>query len=113
MAFINCTQPSSANTTCTGSPISTGNNGTLQANVVLKDQYGNVAVAAGAVSIALSSSATSQYTVSPATVSINSGGSQTNQFTVTPATNNPNTTTITAHVTSGGSWPDITIQVKK
>jgi type II secretory pathway pseudopilin PulG len=113
MAFINCTQPTSANTTCTGSPLSTGSNGTLQANVALKDQYGNIAVAASAVSIALSSSDTGQYTVTPSTVSINAGGSQTNQFTVNPATNNPATTTITAHVKSGGSWSDITIQVKK
>jgi type II secretory pathway pseudopilin PulG len=113
MAFINCTQPSSANTACTGSPLSTGNNGTLQGNVALKDQYGNVAVASGAVAISLTSSNTGQYTVSPSSVSIGVGGSQTNQFTVTPATNNPATTTITAHVTSGGSWPDVTIQVKK
>jgi hypothetical protein len=113
MAFINCTQPTSANTTCTGSPLSTGNNGTLQANVALKDAYGIVSVAASAVSISLTSSSTTNYTVSPATVSIGSGGSQSNQLTVTPAKNNPATTTITAHVTSGGSWPDATIQVTK
>jgi hypothetical protein len=113
IAFINCTQPTSANTTCTGSPLSTGNNGTLQANVALKDQYGNVAVAPGAVSITLTSSSTTDYTVSPSPVTINPGGSQTNRFTVTPATNNPATTRITAHVTLGGSWSDITIQVTK
>jgi type II secretory pathway pseudopilin PulG len=113
MAFINCTQPTSANTTCTGSPLSTGNNGTLQANLALKDQYGNIAVATGAVSITLTSSNTGQYTVTPSSVSINAGGSQSNQFTVTPATNNPATTTITAHVQAGGSWSNITIQVKK
>jgi hypothetical protein len=113
MAFINCTQPSSANTTCTGSPLPTGNNGTLQANVALKDTYGNIAVATGAVTISLTSSSTTNYTVSPASVTISSGGSQSNQFTVTPAKNNPATTTITAHVTSGGSFADITIQVTK
>ena len=113
MAFINCTKPSSANTTCTGSPFQTGNNGTLQANVALKDQYGNIAVAPGAVSIKLTSSSTSDYTVTPSTVSIASGGSQSNQLTVAPATNNPATTTIKAQVQSGGSWSDITIQVTK
>ena len=63
MAFINCTQPSAANTTCAGSPFSTGNNGTLQANVALKDAYGNIATAASAVSINLTSSSPGNYTV--------------------------------------------------
>ncbi len=113
MAFINCTQPSAANTTCAGSPLSTGNNGTLQANVALKDTYGNIAAATSAVTISLTSSSTTDYTVAPSSVTISSGGSQSNQFTVTPAKNNPPTTTITAHVTSGGGFSDITIQVEK
>ena len=113
MAFINCTQPSNPNASCAGSPLPTGNNGTLQANVALQDQYGNIAVAPGAVSIKLTSNSTANYTVTPSPVSIASGGSQSNQFTVKPATNNPATTKITAQVQSGGSWSDISIQVTK
>jgi hypothetical protein len=113
MAFINCTQPSAANTTCAGSPLSTGNNGTLQANVALKDNWGNIAVATGTVSITVTSGSLTDYTVSPSPLTIPAGGSQTNQLTVTPAKNNPATTTITAHVTSGGSWSNATIQVTK
>jgi hypothetical protein len=113
MAFINCTQPSAANTKCVGSPLSTGNNGTLQANIALIDTYGNIAVAPSAVSITLTSSSTPNYTVAPSPVAIASGGSQSNQLTVTPAQNNPATTTITAHVTTGQGWADITIQVTK
>ena len=70
MAFINCTLPSAANTTCAGSPLSTGNNGTLQANVALKDAYGNIATAASAVSINLTSSSLGDYTVAPSPVTI-------------------------------------------
>jgi type II secretory pathway pseudopilin PulG len=112
IAFINCTLPSAANTTCAGSPLSTGNNGTLQANIALKDAYGNIATAASAVSINLTSSSTTDYTVAPTPVTIGVGGSQSNQLTVTPAQNNPATTTITAHATSGG-FADVTIQVQK
>jgi len=113
MAFINCTLPTSANTTCVGSPLQTGSNGTLQANVALKDTYGNIAVAPSAVSITLTSGNTNNYTVSPSTVTISSGGSQSNQLTITPAKSNPPTTTITAHLTTGQGWADVTIQVKK
>jgi type II secretory pathway pseudopilin PulG len=112
MAFVNCTQPSAANTTCAGSPLSTGNNGTLQANVSLIDAYGNTATAASALSINLSSSSTADYTVAPSPVSIASGGTQSNQLTVTPKQNNPGLTTITAHATSGG-FADISIKVQK
>lgn len=112
IAFINCTQPSSANTTCAGSPLQTGNNSTLQANVAVKDIYGNIAVATASMSIDVTSASTANYTVTPSSVSISSGGSQSNQLTVKPVTNNPVTTMITAHVSSGG-WPDATIQVKK
>jgi hypothetical protein len=112
MAFINCTLPSAANTTCAGSPLGTGNNGTLQANVALKDTYGNIAYATSALTINLTSSSTTNYTVAPSSVTISVGGSQSNQLTVTPAKNNPATTTITAHATSGG-FADITIQVQK
>jgi hypothetical protein len=114
MAFINCTQPSNPNPTCSGAqPFSTGNNGTLQANIGLKDAYGNVASATAAVSITLTSSSTPNYTVSPSPVTVAVGGGQTNQFTVTPAQSNPATTTFTAHVTSGGSWSNITLTVSK
>ena len=112
IAFINCTQPTSANTTCAGSPFSTGNNGTLQANIALKDTYGNTATATSALSITLTSSSTTDFTVSPTPVAISVGGSQSNQLTVTPAKNNPALTTITAHVTSGG-FADNTVQVQK
>jgi type II secretory pathway pseudopilin PulG len=113
MVFINCTQPTSANTTCAGSPLATGNNGTLQANVALKDNYGNITAATGPVSITLTSNNPGEYSVTPTPVSIGSGGSQTNQFTVSPVHSNPATSTITAHVASGGSWSDISIDVKK
>jgi type II secretory pathway pseudopilin PulG len=113
MAFINCTLPTSANTTCSGQPISTGNSATLQANVALKDNWGNIAVAPSAVSITLSSGDTSKYTVSPASVTISAGGSQSNQLTITPVASNPPTTTIKAHLTSGQGWADASIQVKK
>ena len=112
IAFINCTLPSVANTTCAGPPFSTGNNGTLQANIAVKDTYGNVAVAASALSITLTSSSTPNYTVAPSPVTIAVGGSQTNQLTVTPAQNNAALTTITAHVTGGG-WTDVTVTVQK
>jgi type II secretory pathway pseudopilin PulG len=112
IAFINCTQPTSANTTCASPPFSTGNNGTLQANVALKDTYGNTAVAASAITVNLTSSSTTDYTVSPASVTIAAGGSQSQQLTVTPAQNNPSLTTITAHATSGG-FADKTVQVQK
>ncbi|MGN6797914.1 MAG: hypothetical protein ACTHKS_07160, partial [Gaiellaceae bacterium] len=112
LVFINCTQPTAANTTCAGSPLSTGNNGTLQANVALNDTYGNVAVTAAAITINLTSGSTTNYTVSPASVTIAAGGSQSNQLTVTPAKNNPALTTITAHPTSGG-FSDISVQVQK
>ena len=112
MAFINCTQPTAANTTCAGSPLSTGNNGTLQANIALKDAYGNIAAATSALSITLASSSTTDYTVAPTPVTIAVGGGQSNQLTVTPAKNNAALTTITAHATSGG-FADVTIQVQK
>jgi len=111
LAFINCTQPTSANTTCTGSPLSTGNNGTLQANVAVKDTYGNTAVATSTMTISLSSSSTPDYTVLPTSVTISPGGSQSQQLTVTPAKNNPGLTTIRAQ-TSGG-FADGTVQVQK
>jgi len=113
IAFINCTQPTSANTTCSGSPFSTGNNGTLQANVALNDTYGNLAAATSALTINVTSASTSDYTVSPSpSVSIAVGASQSNQLTVTPAKNNPGLTLITAHATSGG-FSDVTVQVQK
>jgi type II secretory pathway pseudopilin PulG len=111
IAFINCTQPTSANTTCTGSPLSTGNNGTLQANVAVKDAYGNTAVATSTMTISLSSSSTPDYTVLPTSVTISPGGSQSQQLTVTPAKNNPGLTTIRAQ-TSGG-FADATVLVQK
>jgi type II secretory pathway pseudopilin PulG len=112
IAFINCTQPTSANTTCTGSPFTTGNNGTLQANIGVIDSYGNTAVAASTMTISMTSGSTANYTVSPLSVTINAGGGQSNQLTVTPATNNANLTTITAHVTAGG-FADASVQVQK
>jgi type II secretory pathway pseudopilin PulG len=113
IAFINCTKPSNPNATCAGSPFSTGNNGTLKANIGVTDTYGNTAVATSAMTITLTSSSTTNYTVSPSPVTISAGGSQSNQLTVTPAKSNPSLTTITAHVTSGGGFSDKTVQVKK
>jgi hypothetical protein len=112
IGFINCTQPTAANTSCAGPPFSTGNNGTLQANVAVKDNYGNTAVSAAAISISLTSSSTADYTVAPTTVTIAAGGSQSQQLTVTGAQNNPALTTITAHVTAGG-FADATVTVQK
>ena len=112
IAFINCTLPSAANTTCTGPPFSTGNNGTLQANVALKDTYGNLAWRRRPFRSRSTSASTTDYTVAPSPVTIGVGGSQSNQLTVTPAKNNAALTTITAHATSGG-FADVTIQVKK
>jgi hypothetical protein len=110
IGFINCTQPTSANTTCSGSPLSTKMNGTLQANIAVVDSYGNTAVATSAMTIGLTSSNTSSYTVLPSSVTINAGGGQSNQLTVTPG--NANLATITAHV-SGGGFADASVQVQK
>ena len=112
IAFINCSKPSAANTTCAGSPFSIGNGGTLQANIGVTDTYGNAATAASAISITLTSSSTGDYTVAPSPVTIAVGSGQSNQLTVTPAKNNASLTTITAHATSGG-FADVTIQVQK
>jgi type II secretory pathway pseudopilin PulG len=110
IGFINCTQPTSANTTCSGSPLSTKTNGTLQANIAVIDSYGNTAVATSTMTIGLTSSNTSSYTVLPSSVTINAGGGQSNQLTVTPG--NANLATITAHV-SGGGFADASVQVQK
>lgn len=110
MAFINCTLPSSANTTCAGSPFSTGNSGTLQANVALKDGHGNITTATAAVSISLTSSSITDYTVTPTPLTISVGGSQSNQLTVTPAKNNAALTTIRAQATG---FADVTLDVQK
>lgn len=110
IGFINCTQPTSANTTCSGSPLSTKVNGTLQANIAVIDSYGNTAVATSTMTIGLTSSNTSSYTVLPSSVTINAGGGQSNQLTVTPG--NANLATITAHV-SGGGFADASVQVQK
>jgi type II secretory pathway pseudopilin PulG len=112
IAWINCIWPTGSSTTCTGSPFSTKNSGTLQANIAVKDTYGNTAVTASALTINLTSGSTSNYTVAPASVTIGVGGSQSNQLTVTPVGSNPGLTTITAHATSGG-YADKTVQVQK
>jgi hypothetical protein len=113
IAFINCTRPTNPNATCANSPFSTGNNGTLKANIGIKDTYGNAAAATSAMTISLTSSSTSNYTVSPASVAISVGGSQSNQLTVTPAKTNAALTTITAQVTSGGGFANKSVQVQK
>jgi Flp pilus assembly protein TadG len=110
IAFVNCSK-GTGGTTCSGQPISVGNNSSMTANIAVVDQFGNVSTSAAGLTITLTSADTSNFTVT-SSVTIGPGGSTSGQLTVTTAKNNPPTVNITAHPTSG-SFSDIILQVKK
>jgi type II secretory pathway pseudopilin PulG len=106
MAFINCSMPTTANSRCTGQPISIGNK-TMNANVGLLDPWGNPASATAPVSIDLSSSGNGVTVSTP--VNVPQGSTQSTQLTIT---GNNASATITAHVAAGG-FADAKLTVAK
>lgn len=110
IAFRNCIFSSGDPTlpTCSASTMSVGNGKTLSANVDWVDTFGNSATGS-ALTVNLSSSDTSQYTVTTS-VTIIAGGSRSSTLTVTPVVNSANTTTITAQAAGVSS---VTIKVAK
>jgi hypothetical protein len=117
LALANCKVNGTAQA-CT-SPYSLVNNGgTLVANVQAFDQDGNAAAITSAVNMSVTSGSTSIYQVtSGGTLTIDGTATPSNQttatFTVQKIGNGNNNTTITIHVTSGQSVPDITFVVQK
>jgi hypothetical protein len=79
MAFVNC---SIGGVTCTGQPISVGNNSSLTLNIELRDAFGNPALALGNVSIGLSNDNPADWTPGTSSVSVNAGASTSAQYTV-------------------------------
>jgi hypothetical protein len=110
MLFVNCSDPAN-NATCSGQPISLGNNGSMTFQVELEDTYGNPAAPTSTVSITFSDS--------DGTFSITSGSPAT---IASPATTsatvtlhhgvNGGTDTLTA-TDGSGQVPPITLTAQK
>jgi hypothetical protein len=95
-----------------------GNGGTMVADVQVLDQFGNAATIGTSISLSVASGNTSNYSIaSGATLTIDGSATPPNQstttFTVQKSGNASNSTTITVHVTSGPSVPDLTFTVQK
>jgi hypothetical protein len=100
------------------SPYSLGNQGgTLVADVQALDEYGNAATISSTITMSVSSSESSEYSVTPATLTINGQATPSNQstgaLTVTHEVNASDSATITVEVTSGPSLPELTFTVEK
>jgi type II secretory pathway pseudopilin PulG len=109
MTFVNCSKPTTTNTTCSPQPVSVGNgsNKTMTANVGLLDAWSNVTSATSALTVNLTSSNPSKVTVT-SPVNIPQGSTQSTQLTIT--TSNASATTITA--SAGGTPPNATLTVQ-
>jgi hypothetical protein len=116
LALANC-KVQGVTQACT-SPYSLGNGGTLVANVQAFDSGGNAAAITSAVTMSVTSGSTANYAITAgAALTIDGTATPANQttgtFTVQKNGNGNNTTTITVHVTSGQSIPDLTFTVQK
>ena len=111
MAFANCIT-STTSATCTPQPIIIDNNSSESMNIDLEDSFGNVSKPASPVTISLSLSNTTQYTLDVTSVSVATNATRSGALKASPQVNNATLTTITAHATSG-SYADVTLQIKK
>ncbi len=115
LTLANCVVGSSH--VCSGS-FALGNGGNLVANVQALDTWGNGATISTAINMSVASASPSNYTITAgSTLTINGTATPPNQstttFTVQKNGNANNNTTITVHVTSLPSLPDLTFTVTK
>jgi hypothetical protein len=113
LVLANCVVNSTTQA-CNG-PYSLGHDGTLVADVQTLDQYGNAATITSTVRMSTAGGGP-KYSVTPATLKIDGTATPPNQstltFTVTQVTASPPSATITIHVTSSQSIPDLTFTVQ-
>jgi prepilin-type N-terminal cleavage/methylation domain-containing protein len=109
LAFVSC---SKGNGTCADSPISIGQKGSMTFYVQTKDAYGNPAPPSATLTISITSSDSTNFSIFPSSVTITPPATTTGQITVNMLANN-SSATITAHVTSGPALPDTTMSVNK
>jgi hypothetical protein len=117
LALANCFVRGSSVTCPTTTTLALGGSGgTFAANVQAFDQYGNAATIASAVTMSVVISDTTNYSITGTPLTINGTATPPNQttgtFTVTKLNNGSNTATVTIHVTSGQSIPDLKFTVK-
>lgn len=117
IAMANCLLRG-ATQACNGPfPLSVGGKGgTFVADVQAFDLYGNPGTISSTVTMSVVSSDTANYSITGTPLTINGTANPPNQstgtFTLTKTSNGTFNSTITIHVTSGQSIPDITFTVK-
>jgi hypothetical protein len=110
MKFVNCSLPTTANTTCSGQPLAMGNNGDLTFNIQTQDPFGNPSAPTATITITFSNSDGAYSITAGGPATITTASATSGQVTLRHGVSST-TDTLTAHASS--TFSDISLTAKK